>query len=95
VESMLGVLKSLKIRAQGSIPASSGIWGTSDEAVLNIVEKIEAKGPKAFDFESEVKQFRGFLHWPTFPVFFGRILCQISFLQHIDFTENIYRVLIK
>jgi hypothetical protein len=45
-------------------------------------------------FESEEKRFRGFLH-AVFSRIFCVILCQISSSQHIDFTENIYRVLVK
>jgi hypothetical protein len=47
---------------------------------------------------SEVKQFRGFLHRISAPIGFSRIFLRVSltaYLQHIDFTENIYRILIK
>jgi hypothetical protein len=42
-----------------------------------------------------MKQFRGFLHYRLFPYFLLEIFVRFSFLQHIDFTENICRILIK
>ncbi len=47
------------------------------------------------DFESEVKQFRGFLHRLAFPLFSTRFFYRFFHLQHKDFTENIYRTLIE
>ncbi len=49
----------------------------------------------AFDFESEVNSFRGFLHRLNFPVFFYSFFDKFFHLQHTDFTENIYRILLK
>jgi hypothetical protein len=45
--------------------------------------------------ESEVNQFRVFLHRFAFPVFSIRFFDRFFHLQHIDLTENIYRILIK
>jgi hypothetical protein len=40
-------------------------------------------------------QFRGFLHRLAFPVFSTRFFDRFFHLQHTDFTENNYRILIK
>jgi hypothetical protein len=42
-----------------------------------------------------MNQFRGFLHRLAFPVFSTRFFDRFFDLHHIDFTENIYRILIQ
>jgi hypothetical protein len=47
------------------------------------------------DFESEVNQFRGFLHRLLFPYFPTRFLIDFFTYNTQISTENIYRILIK
>ncbi len=88
---MSRIIDDIKIRATNKFALHVGLqWRPGRGKVNPIIDSFSD-----CDFESEVNQFRGFLHRLAFPVFSTRFLDRFFHLQHIYFTENIYRILIK